>query len=122
MIGVGSYLENYMAQSKLIVATFATLVTICGLASGAMAQTTSTPLSQQSLQEFQQNNQSSNPLGGGNGLNILQLIHNANLLNGKSSAELSTSQQESFDAATQEFRLQQRQKLNVNNPALLTPK
>ncbi len=109
-----------MAHPKLIIATV--LAALFGTAFSAIAQPNSTPLSQQSLQEFQQSNQSAYSLGGSNGLNILQLIHNSNLINGKSAGELSSSQQESLDSATQSFRLQQRQKLNVNNPALTTPK
>jgi hypothetical protein len=110
-----------MRPLKLALATFSVITSLCGIVSTAVAQSTTAPLSQQSLQEFQQNNsQSTYSVGGSGGLNILQLIHNSNLTGGKSSDEIRSGQQESLDEATKEFRLRQLQKLNVNNPALVT--
>jgi len=86
----------------------------------AIAQVPPPPVSQQSLQEFQQPAQSNFSLGGTNsGLNLLQLIQNANLLNGKSASEVTAGQKESLDEASVKFRQQQRQQLGVTNPVLV---
>jgi hypothetical protein len=85
----------------------------------AIAQVPPPPLSQQSLQEFQQPAQSNFSIGGNGGVNLLQLIQNANLLNGKSAAEVSAGQKESLDEASVKFRQQQRQQLGVTKPVLV---
>lgn len=86
----------------------------------AIAQVPPPPVSQQSLQEFQQPNQSNFSLGGSNsGLNLLQLIQNANLLNGKSAADVNAGQKETLDEASVKFRQQQKQQLGVTNPVLV---
>lgn len=71
--------------------------------------TTPTTQSQQALQELTQV-RSANTLGDSN-LNLLQLIHNAGLLSGRSSAAVQEAQSESINDAIQEFRAQQSQKL-----------
>lgn len=107
--------------------TFLTVVGI-GILGGfftetAIAQVPPPPLSQQSLQEFQQPNQSNFSVGGSNsGLNLLQLIQSANLLNSKSANEVRAGQNEALDEARIKFRQQQRQQLGVTNPVLLDAK
>lgn len=72
-----------------------------------MAQVNPVTESQQALQELRQDN-SGNIFGGNGTTGIMQLIHNANLLNGKSPAQVRSQQAESIDQSVQEFR--QRQK------------
>ncbi len=111
---------------------FATLINVSGLSlfsigligvTGkdlATAQLPPLPTSQQSLQEFQQPNQSGFSTGSnGTGLNLFQLLQNSNFLSGKSAGEVGIGQKESLDEASVEFRKQQRQKLNVVNPILV---
>ncbi|MDX1977917.1 MAG: hypothetical protein SFT94_09600 [Pseudanabaenaceae cyanobacterium bins.68] len=77
----------------------------------AIAQVTPKPVteSQQALQELRQEN--SGDLFRSNGTTgIMQLIHNANLLNGKSPEQVRSQQAESIDQSVQQFR--QRQQLN----------
>jgi len=110
-----------MIHSKQAIATF-TILGIFNWANTitAIAQVPPPPVSQQSLQEFQQPSQSNFSLGnGGSGLNLLQLIQNANLLNGKSAAEVSAGQNETINDASVEFRRQQLQQLGVKNPVLI---
>lgn len=67
---------------------------------------------------FQSNEQ--NPLYGGSGLDPMQLIHNANLLNSRSGADFMEDTNENLDKAAQEFkrqqliRMQQQQELQSN--------
>ena len=109
-----------MVSPKIVAAVF-TVFGVCGMEiNGAIAQAPPPPVSQQSLQEFQQPNQSGFALGGnGTGLNLLQLLQNANLLNSKSAAEVSAGQNQTLDEASIQFRKQQRQQLNITNPALV---
>jgi hypothetical protein len=113
-------MEISMMSPKIVVGVL-TVFGVCGMeTNGAIAQVPPPPVSQQSLQEFQQPNQSSFSLGGnGTGLNLLQLLQNANLLNGKSPAEVSAGQKETIDEASIQFRKQQRQQLGITNPALV---
>jgi hypothetical protein len=114
-----------MIHSKHAIAAL-TVLGVFNSASMAIAQVPPPPVSQQSLQEFQQPSQSNFSLGSnGSGLNLLQLLQNASLLNGKSAAEVSAGQKETINDASVEFRRQQRQQLGVNNPVLIdsaTPK
>lgn len=113
-------MEISMVSPKIVVAVL-TGLGVCGMEiNGAIAQVPPPPVSQQSLQEFQQTNQSSFSLGGnGTGLNLLQLLQNSNLLNSKSAAEVSAGQNETLDEASIQFRKQQRQQLGITNPALV---
>ncbi len=111
-----------MMYPKIVIAT----LTVLGVSSfgnnmnQAIAQVPPPPVSQQSLQEFQQPNQSSFAIGGnGSGLNLLQLIQNANLLNSKSPSEVAAGQNETLNEASLQFRKQQKQQLGVTNPALV---
>lgn len=84
----------------------------------AIAQVPPPSASQQSLQEFQQPNQSNLSFGGSSGTNLLQLIQNVNLMNSRSAAEVMAGQRETIDEASAEFRKQQRQQLGVTSPLL----
>jgi hypothetical protein len=93
---------------------------LIGLASfidGAIAQVTKpTTESQQALQELRQDN-SGNIFGSNNGsVGLLQLIHNANLLNGKSPDKFRSEQAESLDQSVKQFR----QRQQSGNSALTT--
>jgi hypothetical protein len=120
-------MEISMVSPKIVVAVltvFGAVFGVCGSnnmeINGAIAQVPPPPVSQQSLQEFQQPNQSSFSLGSnGSGLNLLQLLQNSNLLNGKSAAEVTAGQNETLDEASIQFRKQQRQQLGITNPALV---
>jgi hypothetical protein len=108
--------------SKIVIATF-TILGISGFEfmNKAIAQVPPPPpLSQQSLQEFQQPAQSNFSFGNSNsGVNLLQLLQNANLLNGRSSEDVSAGQKETIEEASVQFRKQQRQQLGVTNPVLV---
>jgi hypothetical protein len=121
-------MEISMMSPKIVVgvpkvfgAVFGAVFGVCGMEiNGAIAQVPPPPVSQQSLQEFQQPTQSGFALGSnGTGLNLLQLLQNANLLNSKSAAEVSAGQKETIDEASIQFRKQQRQQLGITNPALV---
>lgn len=111
-----------MMQPKIVIAAL-TFIGAYGASmnfNSAIAQVPPPPVSQQSLQEFQQPNQSAFSLGGnGTGLNLLQLLQNADLLSGKSPAEVSAGQNETLDEASVQFRKQQRKQLGVTNPVLV---
>ncbi|AFY72952.1 hypothetical protein Syn7502_00820 [Synechococcus sp. PCC 7502] len=97
-----------------------TVVGISGFSNIAIAQTPPPLASQQSLQEFQQPAQSNFAIGNsGSGLNLLQLIQSASLLEGKSAKEVTVGQKETLDEASLQFRKQQRQQLGVTNPILV---
>lgn len=92
---------------------------LCALPSGLLATPAiaqivdnAAPLSQQTLQELDRNNRSNFSVGNGN-FDVMQLIHNANLLNGRSPEQFRREQDESLDAAVKEFRLQQQQKIDA---------
>ena len=51
------------------------------------------------------------PLTGTSGFNPLDLIHNANLLNGRSGAEFAADSNEQIDDAASEFKKQQLQRM-----------
>jgi hypothetical protein len=110
-----------IAVPKVFGAVFGAVFGVCGIEiNGAIAQVPPPPVSQQSLQEFQQPNQSGFSLGSnGSGLNLLQLLQNANLLNSKSAAEVRAGQNETLEEASLQFRKQQRQQLGITNPALV---
>jgi hypothetical protein len=117
-------LEISMVSPRIAIAVltvFGAVFGVCGIEiNEAIAQVPPPPVSQQSLQEFQQPNQSGFALGSnGSGLNLLQLLQNANLLNSKSAAEVSAGQKETIDEASIQFRKQQRQQLGITNPALV---
>jgi succinate dehydrogenase/fumarate reductase flavoprotein subunit len=87
------------------------------IASGAIAQiNTATTLSDQTLREAQQQEKSSLSIGGSN-LNILQLINNINLANGKSAEKFRADQAESLDDAVTNFRNQQRREIKISIPS-----
>ena len=59
---------------------------------------------------FQSNEK--NPLYGNSGFNPMDLIHNANLFNGRSSADFAEDTNKELDNATSDFRKQQLQRMN----------
>ena len=59
------------------------------------------PVNQKQPEPFQANEQ--NPLYG-NGINPMDLIHNANLLNGRSAADFMEDTNENLDQATDDFK------------------
>ncbi|MBD2178444.1 hypothetical protein H6F42_16115 [Pseudanabaena sp. FACHB-1998] len=86
------------------------------IASGAIAQVNTAPtLAEQTLREAQQQEKSSLSIGGSN-LNILQLINNINLANGKSPEKFRADQAESLDDAVTNFRNQQRREIKISIP------
>ncbi|MBD2188334.1 hypothetical protein [Pseudanabaena mucicola] len=106
---------------KTISITATSLVSVAILASGAMAQVNNaTTLSEQTLKEVRQQEQSPLSVGGSN-LNLLQLINNINLAGGKSPEQFRASQAESFDEAVSNFRNQQRRDVKLEIPAPNTP-
>lgn len=60
-------------------------------------------------QPFQSNEQ--NPLYGEGGINPMDLIHNANLLNNRSSADFISDTNENLDKAAQDFKQQQLERM-----------
>ena len=87
------------------------------IASGAIAQVNTAPtLSEQTLREAQQQEKSSLSIGGSN-LNILQLINNINLANGKSPEKFRADQAESLEDAVTNFRNQQRREIKITIPS-----
>jgi hypothetical protein len=110
-----------MSARKLLIALLgsSSLFAVCSFSASAQTvPTTSTTPSQQALQETQ-DSRSLYSVGNSN-LNVMQLIHNANLLNGRSPEQFNSDQAESFNEAVQQFRSQQR-KLGVSSPTTLDP-
>jgi hypothetical protein len=101
-----------------LLSSSALLVTSGLSASAQTVPTTSTTPAQQAIQETQ-DSRSLYSVGNSN-LNVMQLIHNANLLNGRSSEQFNSDQAESFNDAVKNFRSQQR-KLGVSAPSTSAP-
>jgi hypothetical protein len=96
------------------------LVAASGLSAAAQTVTTTqTTQSQQALQETQ-DSRTIYSVGNSN-LNVMQLIHNANLLNGRSPEQFNNDQTESLNEVVLQFRAQQR-KQGVTSPSGLEPK
>jgi hypothetical protein len=110
-----------MSAPKFLITLLGSSALLAASGLSAVAQTvptTSTTPSQQAIQETQ-DSRSLYSVGNSN-LNVMQLIHNANLLNGRSSEQFNSDQSESFNDAVKNFRSQQR-KLGVSNPSASTP-
>ena len=110
-----------MSARKLLIALLGSSALLAASGLSAVAQTvptTSTTPAQQALQETQ-DSRSLYSVGNSN-LNVMQLIHNANLLNGRSSEQFNNDQAESLNDAVKNFRSQQR-KLGGTNPSVSTP-
>ncbi len=110
-----------MSAPKFLIALLGSsaLLAASGLSAAAQtAPTTSTTPAQQALQETQ-DTRSLYSVGNSN-LNVMQLIHNANLLNGRSPEQFNSDQAESFNDAVKNFRSQQR-KLGVSTPSVSAP-
>ena len=110
-----------MSAPKFLIILLGSSALLAASGLSAVAQTvptTSITPSQQALQETQ-GSQSLYSAGNSN-LNVMQLIHNANLLNGRSSEEFNNDQAESFNDAVKNFRSQQRE-LGGTNPSVSTP-
>jgi hypothetical protein len=103
-----------VSVSAMAIAPFATFT----LSSAeAIAQVNSAPtLSEQTLRDARQQEQSPLSIGGSN-LNIMQLINNINLAGGKSPEQFSSEQSESLDDAVQNFRNQQRRDIKISIPS-----
>jgi hypothetical protein len=88
-----------------------------GLTANVLAQAAKpTTESQQALQELRQDT-SGDVFGSNSGsTGLLQLIHNANLLNGKSQSTFRSEQSDSIDQSVKQFRDRQRQKLGTTTP------
>ncbi len=85
-------------------------------ASGAIAQVnTPTTLSEQTLRQTQQQEQSPLSIGGTN-LNFSQLINQINLSGGKSPEQFRAEQSESLNDAVNTFRNQQRREIKISIP------
>ncbi len=113
-----------MSYKKLLGIAISSSALCLFTVSGALAQNSDTtdartPLSQQALRELQDSRSLYST--GSNGLNVMQLIHNANLTGGKSTTEFSTEQSEALNDAAKEFRQQQRQKLGLPTSNVVTP-
>jgi hypothetical protein len=110
-----------MSAPKFLIALLGSsaLLAISGLSAVAQTvPTTSTTPAQQALQETQ-DSRSLYSVGNSN-LNVMQLIHNANLLNGRSSEQFNSDQAESLNDAVNNFRSQQR-KLGSPTPSVTAP-
>jgi hypothetical protein len=86
-------------------------------ASGAIAQiNNATTLSEQTLRQSQQQEQSPLSIGATN-LNFSQLINQINLAGGKSAEQFRTEQSESLDEAVNTFRKQQQREIKISVPS-----
>ncbi|MDX2254024.1 MAG: hypothetical protein NW214_00755 [Pseudanabaenaceae cyanobacterium bins.39] len=100
--------------SSVVIAPLASLVVT---STEAIAQVNSaTTLSEQTLRDARQQEQSPLSIGGSN-LNIMQLINNINLAGGKSPQQFQSEQSESLDDAVQNFRNQQRRDIKISIPS-----
>jgi len=85
--------------------------------SSAIAQVTNaTTLSEQTLRQTQQQEQSPLSIGATN-LNFSQLINQINLSGGKSAEQFRAEQSESLDDAVNTFRKQQRREIKISIPS-----
>lgn len=91
-----------MLKSKLLKGLIISLGMMTISYQGANAQGTTQP------QPFQSNEK--NPLYG-NGINPMELIHNANFLNGRSSTEFAEDTDKNLNSAAKDFKEQQRQRM-----------
>jgi hypothetical protein len=110
-----------MSAPKYLIALLGSGALLAASGLNAVAQTvptTSITPAQQALQDTQ-DTRSLYSVGNSN-LNVMQLIHNANLLNGRSSEQFNNDQAESLNDAVKNFRSQQR-KLGVSAPSVTTP-
>jgi len=86
-------------------------------ASSAIAQVNNaTTLSEQTLRQSQQQEQSPLSIGGTN-LNFSQLINQINLSGGKSPEQFRAEQSESLDDAVNSFRKQQQREIKISIPS-----
>lgn len=108
-----------MFKSKLLSAiVLGSLASSAGLCSKAIAQIAKpTTESQQALQELRQDNKGDLFNGNSGSTGLMQLIHNANLFNSKSSDQVRAEQSESLDQSVKQFRDRQRQQLGTTEPA-----
>lgn len=90
-----------MGKLKFTVLCLGGLTASLGLAYPAVAQQTAPTLSEQTLRE---SNQNRSIYEQGGGLNIMQLIHNANLRGNTTSEEFRSRQNETIDSAVEAFR------------------
>jgi hypothetical protein len=111
-----------MSGRKLFFTLLGSSVLFAGSSLSAVAQTVTTTQTTQSQQALQETQDSRSLYSAGNSnLNVMQLIHNANLLNGRSPEQFNNDQAESMNDAVLQFRSQQR-KLGVSSPSALDPK
>jgi hypothetical protein len=72
----------------------------------------STPLSQQTLNEFSRTNRSNYSIDGSDsGLNFTDIIHNHNLFGGTTPDQFRSKNSKSINSTIEEFRSQQRQQI-----------
>lgn len=72
----------------------------------------STPLSQQTLNEFSRTNRSNYSIDGSDsGLNFTDIIHNHNLFGGTTPAQFRRKSSDSINSTIEEFRAQQREQM-----------
>ncbi len=110
-----------MSAPKFLIALLGSSALFAASGLSAAAQnvpTTSTTPAQQALQETQDSR--SLYSSGSSNFNVMQLIHNANLLNGRTSEQFNNDQSESFNDAVKNFRSQQR-KLGGTTPSTSAP-
>jgi hypothetical protein len=105
---------------KTISQTMTTIVSATIFASfassGAIAQVNNaTTLSEQTLRQTQQQEQSPLSIGATN-LNFSQLINQINLSGGKSAEQFRAEQSEALDDAVNTFRKQQRREIKISVP------
>jgi hypothetical protein len=91
-------------------------------ANGAIAQV-SKPVteSQQALQELRQDTSGTVFSSTSSANNLMQLIHNANLLNGKSPEKFNSEQSETLNDTVKAFKERQRQQLGNIQPGTTSP-